>query len=293
MDTDDDLPPIPSARGQLSSRDKSRNLEKPTEEDEEEDYMSTAFLDRLASRNPQRKPLNKRPPAPPQKLSAKSQEEAKRKQGLETALSTENKGFQLLAKMGYKPGKALGSTSSTTAAAALTEPIPISMHSGRSGIGVESTLKAKRKELEDHEIEEYQEHIALMDKRVDEFAHTAAAAFTRKRVAGDLRKAMIACEDLDRRGGKENGDDMYWWTRHVELQTWNKRQLQALTEDIPDTADKPAEYPFDSIENEEEKLRLVNEYLRHEYRYCIWCGCGYQNLEELERECPGDAYDDH
>jgi hypothetical protein len=30
-----------------------------------------------------------------------------------------------------------------------------------------------------------------------------------------------------------------------------------------------------------------------EFSYCIWCGCQYESLEELNQECPGEEEDDH
>nr|CAG8488763.1 8657_t:CDS:2 [Entrophospora candida]CAG8491656.1 15221_t:CDS:2 [Entrophospora candida] len=42
-----------------------------------------------------------------------------------------------------------------------------------------------------------------------------------------------------------------------------------------------------------EKLDIILKYLREEYYYCFWCGCNYDNAEELSKECPGVEEDDH
>nr|CAG4643392.1 EOG090X0AIB [Ilyocryptus agilis] len=49
-------------------------------------------------------------------------------------IAKKNKGFQMLAKMGWNEGQALGKTES---AEAITEPISVEMRSGREGLGIE------------------------------------------------------------------------------------------------------------------------------------------------------------
>lgn len=75
-----------------------------------------------------------------------SLEQTQREIGLSSAISSENKGFAMLAKMGYKQGDAIG----RTATGGIVEPIAVQVKSGRSGFGRESALK---------ELEEYKERL--------------------------------------------------------------------------------------------------------------------------------------
>jgi len=66
-------------------------------------------------------------------------------QSLNKPLSADNKGFQLMAKMGYKAGSGLGKQPD-----ARTEPVGITIKSGRGGLGREAAvaeLTLKRQEM--------------------------------------------------------------------------------------------------------------------------------------------------
>lgn len=67
----------------------------------------------------------------------KQLEAERREEGLNSAISADNKGFSMLAKMGYKQGDAIGRNSST----GITEPIPIQVKTNRAGLGREAALK--------------------------------------------------------------------------------------------------------------------------------------------------------
>lgn len=80
--------------------------------DEEDDYMSAAFIEAAAqqitddkTKTTKRKHSTIRKEKPPDKVkSFKVLEEENRKKGLESALNEENKGFRMLKMMGYKEG---------------------------------------------------------------------------------------------------------------------------------------------------------------------------------------------
>lgn len=41
------------------------------------------------------------------------------------------------------------------------------------------------------------------------------------------------------------------------------------------------------------RMGLTMDYLRRKYFYCLFCGCQYDNAEDLADNCPGLAEDDH
>lgn len=63
-------------------------------------------------------------------------EEERRNEGLSNAISSQNKGFAMLAKMGYKEGEAIGKTSK-----GILEPIGIDIKTDRGGLGRDAALK--------------------------------------------------------------------------------------------------------------------------------------------------------
>lgn len=66
----------------------------------------------------------------------KQLEVERREEGLSVAISSENKGFAMLAKMGYKEGDAIGRSST-----GIVEPIPIQVKCGRAGLGRDAAIK--------------------------------------------------------------------------------------------------------------------------------------------------------
>ena len=70
------------------------------------------------------------------KKSKAELESEKREEGLQKSLDSSNKGFALLAKMGYKPGDSLGKSKT-----GIVEPIGIEVKNNRGGLGAEKAMK--------------------------------------------------------------------------------------------------------------------------------------------------------
>ncbi|KAF7965993.1 hypothetical protein HWV62_40519 [Athelia sp. TMB] len=58
----------------------------------------------------------------------------------------------------------------------------------------------------------------------------------------------------------------------------------------PETVDEAAQFLRLNARN---RLQLVVTYLRDKYAYCFWCGTQYEDLEEMDVECPGPEEDAH
>lgn len=96
-------------------------------------------------------------------------EKEMREQGLGTAISGDNKGFAMMAKMGYKAGQSIGKASTK----GIVEPIGIQVKSDRGGLGREEALRQ------------------LQERRLE---------LVRKRKMGaDAQKVEVSVEDFRRR----------------------------------------------------------------------------------------------
>lgn len=85
------------------------------------------------------------------KIGTKQLEQERRDEGLNSAITFENKGFAMMAKMGYKPGQSIGK--STTG---IVEPIGIQLKMDRGGLGREAALrqlKERRMEIRQQKID--------------------------------------------------------------------------------------------------------------------------------------------
>lgn len=117
----------------------------------------------------------------------KQDEKDLREEGLGTAISTENKGFKLLERMGFKAGEGLGRTGS-----GLKEPINIVVRQGTSGLGREShqqELLNKRREMK---------YKRICD-RENKFRITNREKKRLQLLRGDFFNAQRVCEELDYR----------------------------------------------------------------------------------------------
>lgn len=73
----------------------------------------------------------------------KQLEVERREEGLNVAISSDNKGFSMLAKMGYKQGDAIGRSNT-----GIVEPISIQIKNDRGGLGRDAALK----QLEEYKV---------------------------------------------------------------------------------------------------------------------------------------------
>lgn len=87
--------------------------------------------------------------------SAKLVEKERREEGLSEAVSTSNKGFAMLAKMGYKKGEAIGKSSS-----GIVVPLSITVKTNRHGLGRESALQ----ELQEKRMQIKKEKMEIANK---------------------------------------------------------------------------------------------------------------------------------
>lgn len=240
------------------------------DDDDDDDYMSDKILAAAAQVSaPQLlNPRRRVPPPPSQPIPTEKArhviETEVREQGLSTAIASDNKGFQLLKKMGYKEGTKLGANG-------LTEPIPIKIHPSRSGLGEENEKK---------------ERILLKEKVKTKFNQQIQSTYQDnlkqkyyyKRLRSDITKCQSICERLDKE--KFNLEENILW----------KNTKPDIADDVvEDDDEEEEEEPLDM----ETQLKNLTEYLREKHFYCIWCGQTFETLEELENTCPGNERDLH
>jgi hypothetical protein len=230
------------------------------EDDDDDDYMSDKILAAAAQAsapqllNPRRRVP---PPSVPTEKPRHIIESEQREQGLSTAITSDNKGFQLLKKMGYKEGSKLGTNG-------LIEPIQIKIHPSRSGLGEQNEKKEQIRKIEEIKTKFTQQIQSNYQDNLKE-------KYYLKRLRIDIAKCQSVCERLDKE--KFNLEENILW----------KNNKQDINED-----DEEEDPP-----NSEFQLKKLTEYLRDKHLYCIWCGQTFETLDELENTCPGNERDLH
>lgn len=111
----------------------------------------------------------------------KQLEAERREEGLSSAISSNNKGFTMLAKMGYKQGEPIGRSSS-----GIVEPIPIQLKTDRSGLGRAAAIK---------QLDEYKEKLrkSRLEKKTEDA--TNSISLFRQRMA-ERTSAKLSESDL-------------------------------------------------------------------------------------------------
>jgi hypothetical protein len=181
-------------------------------EDEEEDYMNMVIAEPTKPREKetytQRRLRKEREAEARGRVKSKAEQAADEAAAREAALSrslfrdpattSTNKGLAMMAKMGFKPGVALGSKDNL---GARTEPIAISMKEDRGGIGLDSEKKRK-----------FREEVEKEGKRVKadegEYRERLRKDTEKVRLEGQVGAAMRVAERLDAEMEEEGAEKL-------------------------------------------------------------------------------------
>ncbi|XP_031695658.1 G patch domain-containing protein 11 isoform X2 [Anarrhichthys ocellatus] len=266
--------------------------------DEEEDYMSDAFLTKIQDVKPgvsmvrrlkesiKKETQQQETNIKNRQKTYKEQETESREAAIENPICNNNKGFALLQKMGYKAGQGLGK-----AGAGRVDPIPLNIKTDRGGIGMEALKKRKAEE----ELQHYRQKVRAKQqnetKSLEDFRSRVRTEREERKIEGDLRRSKRACEQLDsQKGITVPREDWYW----------PKEETDDEEDDLKEEEEEEEKEEEEKKEEEEiveltsfDKLQILTSYLRGIHFYCIWCGTTYNDEDDLCSNCPGDTAADH
>ncbi|CAG6017640.1 G patch domain-containing protein 11 [Menidia menidia] len=255
--------------------------------DEEEDYMSDAFLSKIRDVKPgvsmvrrmkeaiKKEEQHKEKNIKNRQKTYKEQEKESRETALQSAISNQNKGFALLQKMGYKAGQGLGKEG-----AGRVDPIPLSIKTDRGGIGLEELKKRKAEEELEHYRHKVQAKKQNETKSLEDFRSRVRTEREERKIEGDLRRSQLSCEQLDSQKGITIPREAWYWPKSNVDDEEDDLEEEDEEEDIVELTS------FD-------KLQILTSYLRGVHFYCIWCGTAYNDEEDLCSNCPGNTAAEH
>ncbi|KAI9626670.1 hypothetical protein KEM48_010265 [Puccinia striiformis f. sp. tritici PST-130] len=233
-----------------------------------------------------------------------------------------SKAFQMMLKMGFQPGSSLGVSASNSS----KEPINIVTRSGRAGIGISpkpvSAAKLPRLlfgpegklKLTEEESAQREAFLSSSRSRFDGRTRNRRRGldsniFWIKTSQEEKEPRLTALDRLisnDRQNHPDNlsleddGDD-------EEQQNW--MALEPSTRLSCTLGYLREEYLYATVHKLHRSSSIIllkplltadappflssNRYRQSNRSYCIWCGCQYDTLEELNTECPGEEEDDH
>ncbi|KAI7857016.1 hypothetical protein BDC45DRAFT_501505 [Circinella umbellata] len=290
-----------------------KRYKRPMSESEEEDYMSTKFLEEAASyeKKTQKETITysqrrqRQLQEQKQKGYIKPREQLQREareEGLKRNIGdTDNKGMKMLMKMGFKKGMTLGKSGG------LEKPLDVELKHGREGLGMAEVRKRELEEEEEKEMAkkpridpvEYRDMMANKAKENKLHRRCTAAAVIIERLDKEngieSNILWIFCpkeKEQDQQKQEELGEDFnteeYTRTEQVELS--DNEQEEEVEEESP--------YPKEEVEallklSLDQRLVQLVEYLREKHLYCFWCGAKYNDKQDLTDNCPGLEEDDH
>ncbi|KAK4030015.1 G patch domain-containing protein 11 [Daphnia magna] len=260
-----------------------------TDSAEEDDYMSEEFLtacvkdvrpglvfkqstkrqfqieEQHRSANEKMRKLNK----PVRVLEAE-----KREEGLSTAISSQNKGFAMLQKMGYNPGKGLGKTEEGR-----VEPVAVEIKTTRAGLGREAAVK----DILQRKMTMLQNRISSQNSStsVTEFRNRKKDEAVQKLILVDLRKSQRMCQVLDEEKNILEPAELWFWPQVV-------KDPEESDQEDKDVEEKEEEQLLPG-----EQLELITAYLRQVHWYCTWCATKFNDDQDLTSSCPGATRDEH
>ncbi|XP_071962924.1 G patch domain-containing protein 11-like [Antedon mediterranea] len=269
--------------------------------DEEEDYMSDNFLVQSESVNPglawgkvakQNKTQSRHIEA--NKSSKKIQKPLKIQQreqleeGLKNEISSENKGFAMLQKMGYSKGMGLGKSGTGR-----KEPVPIEIKTGRGGLGRETQMKKQKQDVELFREQMRKNRMQNQERSKGEFLQRVREKRVNKEVEKDFYKSQNVCEQLDRTHDVEEPVVLWYWPKHLRPKTDEDEDDDDVDGEDEGSEEEEAQKDVGDDIPIQERLDDITRYLRTKHFYCIWCGTSFNDREDLSTNCPGDDSDAH
>ncbi|XP_054747600.1 G patch domain-containing protein 11 [Anastrepha obliqua] len=211
-------------------------------------------------------------------------------ESLNKPIEEQNKGFQMLAKMGYKRGQALGKeTAGSKTEARLTEPIGISIKSDRGGLGRETALRdlaERRRQIQEQQLQNQLTGGEAVS--VEEFRRRAQQRADERFAIGALKRCQLTCETLDIENNiKEPELSWFWPGGNTELNEEVAGEKEPKDSVLTDDASTEEEFTH------VERLEMLTSYLRTSYKFCFWCGVCYKDQQDMTSNCPGKLREDH
>lgn len=200
-----------------------------------------------------------------------------RDEGLNQPLSAENKGFQLLKAMGYKEGEGLGRSAKGS-----TQPVELSLKAGRAGLGVDEERRRKKRDAEQNAQQKAAQRAALQQRVSASYVSGRASAFAARRVGGQLAAALRSAKQLDAAAG----------VAHNPL-VEDEEALAEEAKEAATSAPPQEKLATPSEEQLRQRLQRLLDYLRDVHCYCLFCGCKYEDWDDLRSSCPGPSEEDH
>lgn len=285
---------------------KTNNIDRPgceNKSDEEEDYMNYSLENSFnENRDDEYDPKSKKYEG----LKYDEVQRIKREEALSQSLfssqhANKSIGLSIMEKMGFKVGDSLGNVENNKKI--LINPLDVQIKTNRLGVGASgSKHNSQLGPQAEVDVQEYRE-------RIQNSKTTSKNAFV-------TSKAMKICFELSGDSEKYYNDKEIFKPQAVNI-LWRPYVIDMVEKDeanrfkqkvVRIDEAKKREYLTSTSPNNEgtnndcelyllseplDRLERLLKYMRSTHNYCFFCGCSFNNQEDLLVSCPGIHEEDH
>lgn len=255
------------------------------------DYMSATFLVEESQESKRIKVSSKKTISiqqqPLSKLKIAELMVERREEGLKRKIGEENKGYNMLKKLGFQVDKGLGKSET-----GLLLPLDIKEHRKKYGIGIIAPNFPSSKRVAEKVTSLHQQ--SIFEEAKESFRTNSRDKWRNREQASAVRKAEKVIIDLD--GQLDIARHGLW--PNLEGASEDCEDKEDMDDKIKTSSDESLYDPkrthdASTIVENEQKLVACVEYLRDVHCFCLFCGCQYENEQDLLQNCPGKWEDDH
>ncbi|CAI5758013.1 unnamed protein product [Candida verbasci] len=182
--------------------------------------------------------------------------------------STKSIGLRMMEKIGFKVGDTLGAKNSSEA---IKEPIQL-----RTTLGKGTNESAK-----------------YTDEQVSELKSQKISDVKKIHHIKEVKKLMKLCFDMSGDFEKDNVEKVNELWRPYELYIESVEESKKIQSEELKYKNLNTFNFEDHINNIDDTRDRLLTYLRDEHCFCYYCGSTYENLDDLEKNCPGLNREEH
>ena len=202
--------------------------------------------------------------------------------GLAKPIESDNVGFQMLSKIGFRAGEEKAKP-----------PLDLKVKSDRMGVGLDTQLKESAKRIRNQAVEDAKKRRLEEEDIRDLYVRSRGEEFEAKRVWGQIHRAKRVLANLN------EAMNIVSAASNVVVDP-----AQIFVEDSESSSEEEsvggAEVAKNKAEEEKKKLEplrvlqvVIDELRGPPYFWCFWCGCKYEDEADMEANCPGQFEEDH
>ncbi|CAJ0945514.1 unnamed protein product, partial [Mesorhabditis belari] len=218
----------------------------------------------------------------------------RREEALSQPLDEETKGFQLLVKMGFKPGMSLGKKKDENdLGSGIREPIPLEVKTDRTGLGHGAAEQSQSRKRLQAVMDRMAKQARMADELSDEYRQKRRMETLCRIMVRAIVRARKTCAQLDSQCSLDVPIVDWFWPSYKR---GNEDDAQALKRSQCTGYFYANKTPCPIVQQKStdltstellQRIRKLHSHLIAQYLYCVFCEKEFMEEEEMNIDCPG------